>query len=462
MTRVEYGAPTLFVEDPPFHPVANLFPLMDSEEYRQLREDIRRHGLREPIWLYEEKIIDGRNRYFACMELGIEPATQRFSCDGSEASLASFVISLNLHRRHLTASQRACIGAEVLPIFEADAEARKQEACREAALQQHHPDSLPERVLEIFPEPIPTPTARDRAGESVGVSGRYVQNAKALQAEAPALYEQVKAGAVPIQDAVRQRRKERERQRIAELPIPDLPDRAIVELGDSTEHLKPYYADMILCDPPYNISDSAKLTKVGDSIQPAVFDEEWDLTDPGEYRAHLDDWAREWYRLLASGGSVVSFVDRRMISYLWDACDDAGLQPKGIITWEKRNPAPNGLVRKSLISATEFLLWAVKPGLPWTFRETPLWDRRNVIVTNIISATEKVDHPTQKPLDVLLPLIDCFSMPQDTVLDMFAGSGSTGVAALRLGRYCHLIERDAGYVTLARHRLAEEEKAHAA
>jgi site-specific DNA-methyltransferase (adenine-specific) len=77
-----------------------------------------------------------------------------------------------------------------------------------------------------------------------------------------------------------------------------------------------------------------------------------------------------------------------------------------------------------------------------------------VIVTSITSGGEKVDHPTQKPISVLSPLIELTTEPGDLVLDPFAGSGSSAVAALKLGRQAHLIERNIDYVRLAQQRVA--------
>jgi hypothetical protein len=84
-----------------FHEVANIFPMMQGEEFDALKADIAANGLREPIWLHPDgRIIDGRNRYRACCELSIEPEYHTWNGSGS---LVSFVVSLNLHRRHLTA-----------------------------------------------------------------------------------------------------------------------------------------------------------------------------------------------------------------------------------------------------------------------------------------------------------------------------------------------------------------------
>lgn len=54
-----------------FHPISNIFPMMSDSEFKELKEDIQKNGLIEPIWVYQDSIIDGRNRFNACMELGV-------------------------------------------------------------------------------------------------------------------------------------------------------------------------------------------------------------------------------------------------------------------------------------------------------------------------------------------------------------------------------------------------------
>src|SRR5260221_10361960 len=92
-----------------FHPLANIFPLIDGTEFDELVGDIREHGLHEPIVVFEDKILDGRNRYRACMAAGVEPAFTAYTSDDP----ISYVISLNLRRRHLDESQRALVAARL-------------------------------------------------------------------------------------------------------------------------------------------------------------------------------------------------------------------------------------------------------------------------------------------------------------------------------------------------------------
>src|SRR6266581_493235 len=49
-----------------FHPLAEVFPLLEGHEFQALMDDIAAHGVREAVWLYDEQILDGRNRYRAC------------------------------------------------------------------------------------------------------------------------------------------------------------------------------------------------------------------------------------------------------------------------------------------------------------------------------------------------------------------------------------------------------------
>lgn len=91
----------------PRHPLSACFPELDAEESQKLTDDVREHGLRHKIVLYEGQVLDGWNRQLACSRAGVEAGSLDFVGDATAA--AAFVISANVHRRSLTASQRGAV-----------------------------------------------------------------------------------------------------------------------------------------------------------------------------------------------------------------------------------------------------------------------------------------------------------------------------------------------------------------
>jgi len=175
-------------ESIPCHEVASIFPEMDATDYRDLVKSIATVGLREPIWLHEGKIIDGKHRYKACLETRTEPKFRNWDGQGS---LVEFVVSLNLYRRHLTASQRAVIALKIVPMLEA--EARERQGTR---------TDIPD-IREKFPKSS-FGRANDKATEIVkGTNSRYVQEAAKIRKEDPEILELVEQGKVSIPTAKR-------------------------------------------------------------------------------------------------------------------------------------------------------------------------------------------------------------------------------------------------------------------
>jgi hypothetical protein len=169
---------------------------MDDDQYADLRDDIERRGLMQAIVLHEGMVLDGRHRLRACEDTGVEPRFEEFN----GPSPVEFVLSLNVKRRHLTPSQRAAIAVEFLPAIEAEArerQAKTQFAGREPG---GRPIGRDPGITTDGPRD-PGHKAREDAGALVGVSGASVDRAKRVQREDPEMFEQVKAGALPVRKA---------------------------------------------------------------------------------------------------------------------------------------------------------------------------------------------------------------------------------------------------------------------
>ena len=187
-----------------YHPFADVFPLLEGDDFTKLLEDIREHGQREPVILYDGKILDGRNRYRACVELGIPPLFEYSKASTDDEALRESV-SRNLHRRHLTASQRAMVGADLLPMFEAMA--REKQAHGMTAPGQTLPANLPEPLGQEG-------EARYQAAEVAQSSARQVERAKNIKSDGiPDLVSAVRAGDIAVRRAEEVSKLEPELQR---------------------------------------------------------------------------------------------------------------------------------------------------------------------------------------------------------------------------------------------------------
>jgi ParB-like chromosome segregation protein Spo0J len=169
------------------HPVANIFPEISEEELKILADDIKKHGLREPIILYDEKIIDGRSRYAACKIAAVSP---RFRIWEGNSSLVDYVLSLNLHRRHLTPGQKAAIAAEALPHYEAEAKERQR-------LSQGKGVKVLQDCSTLKGE------SAEHAAHAIGASPRNVYEIKKIKAANPNLHQKIKEGKLSIPAAKR-------------------------------------------------------------------------------------------------------------------------------------------------------------------------------------------------------------------------------------------------------------------
>jgi len=161
------------------HPLCTLFPRLVGAEFEMLKADIAAHGQRESIVVHAGFILDGGNRYRACVEVGVEPALKEFTGDNP----VSFVLSANLHRRHLTPGQQAAIVASAQDWSRAHSIGGDRKSDQAATL--------------------PLDSVADRAAQS-GASERTQRMADSVARQSPDLARQVAHGEISLPKALEQ------------------------------------------------------------------------------------------------------------------------------------------------------------------------------------------------------------------------------------------------------------------
>lgn len=196
----------------------------------------------------------------------------------------------------------------------------------------------------------------------------------------------------------------------------------IVEMGKMNEGS----VDMILTDPPYLINFRSNHRKV-------KFDNIKGDDDP----KLIKDFVKESFRVLKDNSAFYCFCSWHNVGYFKDCIEDAGFKIKNVIIWVKNNTGMGDL-KGSYAPKYEMIIFAVKG-------KRNLNGYRHPDVLHFKRVPPKL-HPTEKPVDLLELLLSTSSNEGDTVLDPFAGSGSTGKACENLGRNCILIEKDENYL----------------
>lgn len=393
--------------DLPHHPAADLFPMLTDTELAELADDIETNGLHEPVWLYDDPelgrcVLDGRNRLAACQRVDIDPATRTY--DGDDP--IGFSVSRNVHRRHLTAGQRAAVAVEALPLYEA--EAAKRVGGRPKADEKPRADR----------PAVTEPRARDKAAKSSGASGRSVARFKRVAEQAPDLAAKVKSGSMALDRAervIRDREAEARRIEQAQAEAEQQPEPTLVDVrhGDFRETLADLSdVDAIITDPPYPYEFLPLLADL------ATFADK--VLKPDGVLAVLigQSYLPEVYRLLDGGRE-----------YRWTA---AYLTPgRGYRSYPRR-----------LQSNWKPLL--VYGGGP-RFSDT--------ITTEGQDADAKANHKWGQDFAAFYTIVERLTEPGHTVVDPFMGAGTTLLAAHALGRHAIGCDTDADSVTRTRDRL---------
>jgi DNA modification methylase len=150
------------------------------------------------------------------------------------------------------------------------------------------------------------------------------------------------------------------------------------DMLDQDRAIKDNSVDLVLTDPPYNISEDGaqpvwidkatgkNKTNIHNQKFSESFDQNWDEVDHDEFLSQIDSWATFWFKKMRKGGAFAIFISDQYVSYLWTAMERAGFEPKRVWTWKKPAAVPfNRQVNP--VSACEYVLFGIKPGGKRTF-----------------------------------------------------------------------------------------------
>lgn len=347
-----------------FHEVADIFPMMSSEEYESLKADIKQNGLLQPIWTHEGQIIDGRNRYNACVDLGIFPQYQTWDSAGS---LVAFVVSLNLQRRHLNSSQKAMVALEVERLLAVEARERLSEAGKNFGRGMNkdekpsqnfdYPmfDDLPKApqlnsaqkatvAVEVEKHLVNERKASAQAAKIVGTNRQYVSDAKAIQKAAPEVAKAVVSGALNMPDAKKIATLPEEQRRVVleKVESGEKPTKAIQEVKreEIKQHLESVEIkavkelegvfDVIVIDPPWPIE---KIERDERPMQTKLdyptmqIDEIKDIKIPTTDECHV--WLWTTHRFLPDSFDIIKHWGLKYVcAFVWHK--PGGFQPVGL------------------------------------------------------------------------------------------------------------------------------------
>lgn len=390
-----------------FHPLSELFPLMQGREFDELVADVKANGLREPIWTYNGQILDGRNRWRAC-EAG-EVASRPMREYSGDDPLA-FVLSLNLHRRHLTDAQKSVLSLDILPHLEEQARERQSRA----VVNRHAEDRglVPERIPELDKS-----DARDQAAAMVGVNPRYVSDTKRIAREAPQLIEKMRAGELTVPAAMRQLKEDERKDNLARpVRIELAPGLHRGDFRSLSQQIADNSVDLVFTDPPYD----------------------------GESVSLYEDAARVASRILKPGGSFIAYSGQRHLPAVLAGCE------KHLRYWWTIAGVHSG-AHQMLQKLGVRCGW--KP-LVWFVKDTR-GDVQNVLRDVVTGDREKDSHVWQQAEEEALYYIEHLTSPSGLVVDFFVGGGTTAVAAKKLGRQFIGFEVDASAAERASSRIHE-------
>jgi len=313
------------------HELSKIIPSMTDEEYNNLKKDIKENGFnaRFPIIIFKDQILDGRHRYKACKELNVEPKFEAYE----GISPASFVISANVSRRNLTASQLAVVAEEFLPELEVEAKNRQRE----------HGETAPGKKKSLMTgvsQVIHKGKSREQASKLLGVGTTYIQDVKAIRKREPKLIQDIKDKKITISEIKKQFKTEDKQKDIAQQRK---------DIASGKIKLPEGKFEVIAIDPPwpYGGKYDASSRRVSSPYP------EMQIEDLKKINLPASDDCVLWL-----------WTTHKFIFDAKDLMDKWGFDYKGILTWDKQDLGMGSWLRMQC----EFCLLGIKGKPTWNLK----------------------------------------------------------------------------------------------
>jgi len=407
----------------------DLIPKINYEEFLMLEESIKKEGCRDPIITWNNLILDGHNRYKICKAHEIKFKTKEIQLESRKDAIL-WIIENQLGRRNICKYDRIMLELKKKCILQ-DTSVTKmsREMRKEIAKRTNTSEGTIIKVKKIY-ETL-KPIQREEATKKIRSNEETINS---------------------TYNKIIKQEKETELEKIRKEKLNQIPIKSKIEIieGDLFKEIPKIKREynLIFCDPPYNI--------IG---------EEWDkFKDLDRFKEFTINWIDLTLEKLAKDGRFyVIFSQKFMFDfYEWmkPLCEKYDLIFGNMLIWNYKNNIKHADNKRYKYTYEPVFYYRKKDAPELNLEKGEEWgpelNNYDVCTYAMPQTNFKEDkklHPTQKPIKLLKKIILTGSNRNDWILDGFAGSGTTGLAAKECERNVTLIEKDPNYIKIIKERL---------
>jgi DNA modification methylase len=402
-----------------------LIPPLTSEEFKQLERNILEEGIRDPLVTWNGILVDGHNRYRIAQEYDIDYETVEMEFSDLNAVKLWMIVN-QFGRRNLNIYQRSVLALQLEDFYRLLNKEIKIEKI------SHY-----RQTGEIVQNSAPSEKTRQEIAKVANVSHDTISKVKKIEATAsPEIKAKVSTGQISINEAFKEIKKEENEvkinieKEIRKQVIEDSKDKIISNVfnGNSLEMIDniDFKIKCVITDPPYGMNYISNRRTA--SLKDKGIENDKDIDTAMDL---IKNVFTKLYGKMDVNSGLFCFIGWKQENYIIEILEDIGFNIKNSIVWNKNNHGTGDLIY-SFAPKHERIIYATKGKVELNYRYPDVLDGNDF----------RTNHPTQKPIDLLKTLINSITMEDETIVDPFAGHGSTGLAAKESNRKYWLCELD--------------------